>query len=191
MIEINFFLDQEKRFSVVVPDLSSKINYYYEPTNELHRFDEAMVAFINKSEVIYLKKDVIDEILCNLYRCLKLVLHHDLALPKNVKVGGLGYALNEYLNDLDSRDDFPYWLWSSNMHTETLLYNFENKIYFEIVPVYPWTFLEPVEGDGYITFDDFMKKYKPHAVEIIPINTAIQWFEQSELLLRQLNSACL
>lgn len=192
MIEINFFLEKEKEFRIAVPDLPNKVNYYYEPTGELHRFDEAMVSFIDKDcGAINLKKDIIDEILCNLYRSLKSALNYDLALPSNVKVGCLGYLLNQYLNDLNSLDVFPYWMWSSNMNIATLLYNFEDKVYLEIVPIYPWTFLEPVEGDGYITLEEFMKHYKPYVVETIAMDIAMQWYNQSQILLKKLNSACL
>lgn len=191
MIEVNFVLDQDKKFSIKVPGLPDKINYYYDPISELHKFDEAMVAFIDQKNCIDLKQDVIDEILCRLYGSLKLAIDHKLVLPNTIKFGCVGYLLNQYLNDLNSFDIFPYWMWSSNMNVATILYNFEDKIYFEIVPTYPWTFLEPVEGDGYITFQEFMITYKPYIVEGIPINTAKKWCDKSEALLKQLNSACL
>ena len=46
MIEFNFVLDKDSKINMVIPDLPQKINYYYEPTEQLNKFDEAIVTYV-------------------------------------------------------------------------------------------------------------------------------------------------
>lgn len=191
MTVINFDLSSDKKIRVTVPDWPDKINYYYEPTKKLHKFDEATVAYIESEINIELTKDIIDVIMCRFYESLKKAVNADTLLPHFIRPGDLGYVLNRALNGLEEIDISPYWLWSSSKNMQVLLYNSSNKIYLEVVPSYPWTFLDPLPGDHYMSFEEFMKNYQPYVVEIIPMEIAIQWKDQCNRLLDSINSTCI
>ena len=48
MKTINFVLDKDKKITIQIPDLPNKVNYYYEPTEKIHKFDEGTVSFVDK-----------------------------------------------------------------------------------------------------------------------------------------------
>ena len=68
------------------------------------------------------------------------------------------------------------------------MYNFDEKIYMEIVPMYPWSFDEPADNWNYVSFDEFMKNYKPYVFEIIDRKIAMQWQKQCEDILTSVDS---
>ena len=86
----------------------------------------------------------------------------------------------------------PYWIgfdyniWSTygdaNPLITTWLYNDENNnIIIEMTRDYPWHFIEldsPSEDPDYITYEEFMKDYKPLIYRVIPRYVAITWLEQ-------------
>lgn len=179
---IGFILDKNKKISILVPDVSTKINYFYKPTEHLHKFDEATAIFINENNNFQIKKDTLDEILLTLNGTLKNVLLKNKCLPDIIQAGNAGYVLNNILNDLGPNILSPFWVWSSK-HIQTLIYKSNNTIYLEIVPTYPWVYEEPKPGDKYISFDEFMKTYKPYAVEIISPETAQIWLNKCQEIL--------
>lgn len=190
MKTINFVLDKDKKITIQIPDLPNKVNYYYEPTEKIHKFDEGTVSFVDKDFNIELKKEILNEIVCPFYALLKKALHNELQLPDITKIGHAGYALNSMLHNKQD-DSIPlYWLWAGSEHRSTLLYNANNTIYLEIVPLYPWLYRDKKPSDNYISFDEFMKTYKPYVVETIPIDIAKQWLKQCEELLKNIDSEC-
>ena len=179
---IDFILNQNKKISITVPDISSKFTYFYESTENLHKFDEATVYFFSENNRIEIEKETLDDILFSLNGTLREALSNKLSLPKTIKAGLVGYAFNFSLKDLTYFLD-KCWVWGPR-GISTLIYNADNKIYLEIVPTYPWVYVGPKPGDNYVTFDEFMNTYKPYAVEIIPYTTALQWLNKSKEYLK-------
>jgi len=176
--EINFILNEEKKIVVKIPDIKSKFNYYYEPSEKLHKFDEVTVFFVTKDCEIEIFKDSLDDFIVPFYRLLKKAIANNLELPREIEEGKAGEMLNDYLNERSTLDLKPFWLCSSLKNNDTLLYTKNNKIYMEVTPLYPWTFIEPKSEDNYISFDEFMKSYKPDAVEPILHVIACEWLAQ-------------
>lgn len=174
-----FIINNNKLIEILVPDLKDKFTYYYEPTEKLHMFDEVTIIFKEEDKIVVLYKDNLNVTLFDLKNSLENTLNSKNRLSESINVGELGkyYNINT-ANQNSIKFNFSiFWVWSTR-GIQTWLYNKNNKIYLEISPSYPWLYSEPKENDKYITFDDFMKNYKPIAVEEINKSTAQQWINQ-------------
>ncbi len=168
---------------ILVPNLKDKFNYYYEATEKLHMFDKVTIILKEGNKEVIIFNDILMEGIIRLENRLKSALNNELDLPAFVDIGNLGYYYNtDTKNGQDSLEYSKYWLWSTQ-GPQTWSYNKDNKIYLEIVPTYSWLFSDAKEGDNYITFDAFMKTYKPIAVEEIDRATVQKWIEQCKEIL--------
>lgn len=189
MTEFNFIIDNNSKIVFIIPDLPQKCNYYYEPTVKLHKFDEVTVEYKNvNGDSIELSKDILNEIAGVFNNVLKKLISNKKQLLSGIKKGSLGYVLNHVINEKQDDDLSLFWVWSSREHTATLMYSVEEKIYMEIVPLYPWTFIEPSNEENYISFEEFMKNYKPYVFEVVDKSIAIKWQEQCEGILKMVDS---
>ena len=183
--EIDFLLNANNKIRIEVPDVLAKFTYFYESTEKLHKFDVITVYFIDNDKKVIIYQDMLDDFILPFHILLKRALNNILSLPKEITVGNALLTLNDNLNERTPTDMTPYWLASTvKGKTATLLYTFNNTIYLEIGIVYPWTFLEPTSADKYITYDEFIKNYKPLLVEVIPHEIAKQWLTKSEEILK-------
>jgi|GEM_PF-2076987 hypothetical protein len=190
--KFDFIIDRNNKITVTVPDIPSKINYYYEPTEKLNQFDEATVYFnINghkenapsKNKII-LKQDTIDYTIFRFYELLQEAVSNHLALANNtIMPGNLGAELNKMLNRTSKFDIRPFWVWSCLNNTDTLLYNYNNKIFLEIVPTCPDLFTNKATQIVDKLFKRFMKTYKPYFVAQISHKKAQAWLKQCEEIL--------
>lgn len=58
---------------------------------------------------------------------------------------------------------------------------------FEIIPVYKWNFadLKKAKQDkDFISYEEFMKNYKPYSVTVINKETAFQWLQETSKILQ-------
>lgn len=174
-----FKIDIFNSIKILIPNFKDKFNYYYQPTKKLHMFDEVTVVFEEKGKQINLIVDNVNIILHKFKEGLECTLNNQILLPDNIKIGELGKYFNIYTdNEEFNKINYSlFWLWSG-IDVQTWLYNKNNKIYLEISPTYPWLFSDETEEEGYITFDEFMKTYKPITVEEINHATARQWLDQ-------------
>jgi len=186
--EFNFVLDNKTKILISIPDLQLKFNYYYEPTEKLHKFDEAKVCFVSKQNEILLCQDILDHIIQTMHVRLKKASTNNLLLPERLKAGYVGAELNKMLNGISDLNLNPFWMWSALGEVQTLLYNYDNKIYLEIVPTFPDSFDDNSDKPLSELFKEFMKTYKPYFVTEIPIETAQQWLEQSEQIIQMINN---
>ena len=141
--QIDFILSSDEILTIEIPDVSMKYNYYYEPTEKLHKFDEVTVFFSTKGNQVEIYKDILDDFITPFHRFLEKAIAHDLDLPHEIVEGEAGKILNYYLNERSVVDLKSFWLCSSLKNNDTLMYSKNSKIYIEIAPMYPWTFLEP------------------------------------------------
>lgn len=129
---------------------------------------------------------------------LQRALSGELELPLAYKQKGFGYMYNEYIMDrLDGshRTELGYWigsqyeLWGSGRDcTVACLYTMNGKIYVEVDFYYSWARNpKPKTEDGYVTYEEYMKTYKPIAVLELSRETAQEWLEQSRELLHIMN----
>lgn len=187
MTEIIFKLDTNSFISITIPDLPDKFNYYYEPPGNLHKFDEATTVFRKARRKKELHKDILQEAIIPFHFLLKKALAKELPLPAGIKPGEVGKELNKSYNELPHAKVSSFLLWETNKHTSTLLYNFNDLIYLEIVPTYKWSYVEPSKNECYFTFNEFLKSYKPYYVEVIPHYIALEWQNQCEAIIKNTN----
>ncbi len=189
VIEI-FKIDENILIEILVPNLEDKSNYYYRTSEKLHKFDVVTVLLkINGVEIV-LSIDAINEVLMLLSGSLELALNNKIILPMNIKIGGLGsvFNINTHYERLDSINFSQFWLWSGR-GMQSWLYNRGGKLYLEIAPSYPWLYADPTEEeklDAYITFDQFMKEYKPILVIEIDRSIAQKWLDSCRRILDNL-----
>lgn len=70
-----------------------------------------------------------------------------------------------------------YFIWSSSINsTETCVYEKNNVFFLEIVPTYPWFFKEP--DINFITYEEFIKNYRPLLEIEIPQATVVALYEK-------------
>ncbi len=180
-----FKINVNDSIEILVPKVEDKFNYYYETTKNLHMFDIVTVIFKTNNEEIIVVKDQLNEIITSLCNSLEKTLNFERTLPNTIDIGELGKYYNINRSNENS-ERFPFsrfWLWSSNK-LQAWLYCSANKIYLEITPTYPWLHSDkPIKSVDYITFNEFIKTYKPIVTEEIDHATAQKWLEQCNEIL--------
>ncbi|MGB8467874.1 MAG: hypothetical protein WCE21_02630 [Candidatus Babeliales bacterium] len=185
-----FSIAPNKYIEIYFPDFENKFNYYYQPTQELHAFDEVMALYRSNTIAINIYKDAFGPALLNLFNVLTKAYDNLIRLPIDIDLGKMTYAFNESIQHAIYRDiDFNnFLLWSTPVGPETFMYTHNTILYLEIGDSYPWLFKNPeYENATYITYEKYMSTYKPIAVEIISPATAMQWLQQCEIILKQIN----
>lgn len=132
---------------------------------------------------------------------LKKAVDCKLQLHESIKQN-LGFMSNEYYHNSPyekpefimvstSDDSCQYWvgsnyeIWAvssgSNQYVSTWMYNDdEGNIVFEVTKFYKWSLREKEPEDlDFITYEEFMKDYKPLIHRVIPRDVAIEWLEQA------------
>jgi hypothetical protein len=168
---------------ISIPDYPFKKNFYYNPSPKLHEFDEATILFVSSRQELIIKKDSLSSIIFRFYNKLKKALANQLILPPSVTPKKLGSDLNKMLIDIIDVDFSPFWLMSTSHHIQILLYNYNNKIFLEIVPTCPDLFTNKATQIVDKLFKRFMKTYKPYFVAQISHKKAQAWLKQCEEIL--------
>jgi hypothetical protein len=132
---------------------------------------------------------------------LKKAVTNNLQLHESLKQN-LGLMYNQYCHEMPhqtpefimavtSDGTSKYWvgvdykIWSTYNTTTpkltTWLYNdHTGNIIFEVNPLYKWSFFpDDLQDPEFLTYDEFMKDYKPLIHRIIPRDVAIEWLEQA------------
>jgi len=188
MNKIEFFeIDQNTYIEILIPDFEKKVNYYYEPIQSLHMFDEVSVVLKQGKREYLLLSDIINEIIVTFKNSLQYALINKLLLPDVLAIGKIGYQYNidTHNENHDLVDYSNFWLWSGKT-IQTWIYNKNSKIYLEIAPSYPWLYREPEKDDSYITFEDFEKSYKPILVQEISRETTEKWLDKFNNILEKM-----
>lgn len=131
-------------------------------------------------------------------RMIKVIEYH-LQLDSSI-LENLGILENEYCHELpyigskfvmisikDSHE--TYWVGekyalcntynTTNPKLSTWLYHDKQKILLEVTPLYKWSFIpDDLDDPDFITYDEFMKNYKPLIHRVIPHQIAVQWLDQ-------------
>ena len=165
----------------------------------LYRWDPVDIIFKNgDEEYIISQHDHLMPVTEDIYYYLESVLKNELQLSKSIK-GNLGYLRNQDSDNSNiavfkkhknlQKNEFPiYVMWGGNKF-ETWLYNQSNEIYLEIIPLYEWNYKDPVERDGFIPYDEWIKDYKPLVLIEIDKATAQEWLDQAGQLMQEIEKA--
>jgi hypothetical protein len=187
-----FILDDHYKINILIPHFIDKVNYFYKPTQKLHRFDEVTIVLDALGKNTILAKDTVDL----LVECLKIKLEKVLEnkiplLPKNIKCGELGRHFNEHeykawsINDLNLSESFDYslfWLWSMR-EVQTWIYTYQDLTYIEISSSYPMIYSSSAESDDY-DFKQYMYSYKPFLLYEVTALKAQEWLAQCKKILQ-------
>ena len=113
----------------------------------------------------------------------------------------LGYLWNEKCNGFSNElfetrliEGVPRWIGidyilfstpgnSSPILTTWLYNNKNNEIILEITPDYLWHFSDPKPEEKYVTYEDFIRTYRPILIRTIPLDVAKRWVAQAQHLL--------
>ena len=185
MILQNFLIDENIKITLVIPDPSLKVNYYNQPTEKLNKFDEITINLITKKGHLELFKDILTEAILPLYVTLKNVLQNSKD-ENQIEAKNAGLILNYILKEYKDNFLSSSWVWTSSSNIVTLIYKNNNQIYLEIIPLYPWLYSKPNSNENYISFKDFITKYKPYLTMTIPKSTAQNWLFQCEEILKEI-----
>ncbi|MEI4803853.1 hypothetical protein WAZ07_21995 [Bacillus sp. FJAT-51639] len=148
-------------------------------------FDNVSIKYIKGSiEYDLFVNDFISEAIKTLNYFLNKALHFELKIKGEYKEKGIGYYHNIYSHELwtnddldiiDPAEDFLVWSTPSHIGIETYMYNFQDKIYIEVSPVYKWNSDYPDDEKEYETFEKFINQYQ--VIDVINVNRDIllQW----------------
>lgn len=190
MISIKKFqLNKDEYIEIQAPILENKFNYYYKPSSKLHKYDE-VIAFLNDTygQQIVLVQDMLDLVLEQLKGQLKNAVDNKLVLPSIINIGelGLNYNIEMHKEDDEFFNYANYSIWSYKT-LQTWIYTKNDNIYLEVAPSYPWLYVEPEEGENYISFDVFIKTYKPILVTELDQFLVKKWIQECQDLSNKLD----
>lgn len=156
----------------------------------------------NKNEHFAIGRETAGDFFIPLIGNFKKTINNKLKLHESI-IQNLGFMENEYCHDLPHEKikffmvpmitgQGTYWIGSNygvwnfsdknvNPYINTWLYNdSEGNIIFEVTPLYKWSFLpDDLQDPNFVTYEEFMKDYKPLIHRVIPKKVAIKWLKQT------------
>ncbi|MBL1229835.1 hypothetical protein IW492_11390 [Enterococcus sp. BWB1-3] len=181
MEEFIFSLNKTNK---IVLKIDSK-NEVYREGMILHYFDQCEVYLILDRKEYLVFNDYLTEGIKSFCNTLKLVLANEYPIIEEHFELGEGYFTNE---DIDS--DFflpvlsPIWMSIGKDIHALWLYNYKNKIYLELSPIYPHHSSEITPCSK--TYDEFRMDYRLDYRTEIEHSLLECWLEQSQGILDSL-----
>jgi hypothetical protein len=174
-------------------------------------FCTAPIFFITNQKKYLLSTDCIQYNMRCFVKILKKALDCDLKLHESIQknnsiVSDIGYLYNE---DLQNQSDltivkepeeeyelwigYKYGIWGDNI--KTWIYNDKKgNIIFKLTPIFPGKFStgkldpnDPEEMANFLWYKEWIKSYKPILTRKIPKKIALQWLEQAEDIVKQID----
>jgi hypothetical protein len=167
-----------------------------EALENVHCCYNADIFYINNLYKTSIASDFIRYSLAILKGLLTKALKNKLRLHRSI-TNDIGYLYNEELQDKPglfyktSKEGRKFWigesysLWNSSL--DSWLYNDKDgNIIFEITPTYPSYYTEPETSTDYISYEEWIKSYKPFLIRKIPVEVARQWLDQANAILKKI-----
>lgn len=171
-------------------------NICYEK-NHMYRYDPVEIFFKDKNkEYLISQHDYLMPKVEAFYYYLKDAIENKLELvPRDEN---LGYSWNQDLHNtvikshekLKNQDDWQgikYLMWGGNA-IDTWMYNKDGSLFIEITPGYKWHFQAPEKDEDFVSYENWIKKYRPIKLIEIDSNTAHSWMQKLEALMREIES---
>ena len=186
--EISFAIDNTCKIIIPLKDPIESLDPLYR---------EIFFLLINKKKII-LSQSTVYHNMIYLAEYLKKALNKKLFLDSFV-TKNIGNRHNEYLynatnsstSELSNDTDwigYKYHLWSARnglISWDSWIYNdFDDSIIFEVTPIYPYLFSESEEEPNYISYEEWIKTYKPYFITTLSKETAEQWLKQAETIIK-------
>ncbi len=161
-------------------------------------YEEHILLFSNNHKV-FLSKSTIYHDMIDLVDLLKQALSNNLQLDRSIEQN-IGYLVHQYHLDETKvlQHSFPnrwygwigykYKLWEgieNNTRLMSWIYNApDGSIIFEVTPFYPYMYCELEDEPDYIPYEEWIKTYKPYFIATLSKETALQWLEQAERIIK-------
>lgn len=172
-------------------DRNNNIRFDLQTTfSDVFRYVEIEVILnVVKQDRIVLFDDFLIVGLRELQGSLEEILKGNLILHSSI-TRDIGYLWNEYLHDVElpcetDSEGYAFWVgqkylvWNAiRSHAATWLYEKDGKFWLEVTPGYPWHFSDPEEGEEFISYEEFMKNYKPIALFEVSRETLEEWLKK-------------
>lgn len=170
-IKFHFEQLEQLNHSVCVLCYKIDVDYVDEKQNVCIKFGYTEVA-----HVCYLltKSSIVPELIDNKMQLSKHLI-------------SLGLEVNNYFEGISESDDCFKYLFLSNSHKQvrpyynSWLYNNESgDIIFEITPFYPWH--DPTEANNpdFVSYETWIKDYKPKVRTTVSSKNIYQWIQQGK-----------
>lgn len=158
------------------------------------RYDEISI-FLNQNNqnkfVLY--KDFFIAGLRDLERVVSNALMGKLIYKENGT--DIGFLWNEEMDGKDlpmtiDAEGNKFWvgqkfiLFDSPEPITTWLFEKDKKYWIELTPVYPWHHRDPKESENFVSYEEFMKTYKPIALFEVSRETLEEWLKRVQELLK-------
>jgi len=195
---LTFALNNHEKFIINLDKLDDIIHCCYLSNVSL---------FINKEEII-IGKSIIIDLIEGLKNKLALALSNELKLHASIE-SYIGYYYNQYSNEENPNLFFKlgcndreakswvgliYLLWTTDSNIKyqqyaTWIYNdVYGNIIFEVTPIYPEGYVDQEDPAEVQAYQEWMEtSYKPFFTRIIPMDVAIQWLDQANLILKTID----
>lgn len=185
-----FKLDMNHKIVILLNISFKELDYCYQDP----------VVFIQQSDEVILSDSTVHWDIQQLKKKLELCLTGKWQLDNSI-TEDIGYLYNEFYQDrfrfvIECIDDFETWVgykyqvWQAHNDEKTFitwLYNDKDgNIIFEITPFYPFLYTDPEEEKNYVTYDVWIKGYKPYFTTIISRKIAQQWLEKANHIVQQI-----
>ena len=189
LYSITFPINKETKIVIPLKDPIDYIGATYE---------ENIFLYHNNHKNIISDRTIYHDML-DLVDIIKKALNKELFLHSSISKD-IGYLYNycHYDNTNLAMHTFPngtvrwvgylYHLWESNSNFDSWIYNKpDGSIIFEVTPFYPYMYCEPEEEPDYIPYEEWIKTYKPYFIATLSRETAQQWIEQAEEIIRMVD----
>jgi len=187
----------------IIFDLNNKEKIILEssyPIYSLYPCDKVIFYLIYNNNKYIIERDCIQYALAVLKEKLNKALVNQLPLHESINQN-VGFLWNEYLQNkpgfVEMRvGEINHWigiknlLWSTpgniQPQLDVWIYNDEKgSIVFEVTPGYAWHFVDLQETTPPVSYQEFVQNFKPLYVQTVSSNTAKQWLEQAENILKK------
>ncbi|HSC25172.1 MAG TPA: hypothetical protein VLB80_03095 [Candidatus Babeliales bacterium] len=160
------------------------------------------ITLLQENQYYLLSIDPIHYSITRFHNFLNKALYNELYLHKSL-TNDIGYLCNEYYQNTtgfvteeliggSTWVGYKYHLWeaaSKDVRLVTWLYNKpDGSIIIEITPCYPYLYCEPTEEPNYISYNEWIKTYKPYLIREIPHAIAQEWLKQAEYIIQTIES---
>lgn len=174
-----------------------------EPLTEVHCCYMTDMMLQHSQQKILLSREPIFFNMEKLAELLQKALDNKLFLHDSIR-DDIGYLSNEYfqgrngfvINGFSKKSsgwvgDF-YYLWEGSkqkIRYVTWLYNDNNgEIIFEVTPAYPYLFCDPDKELNYVSYQEWIKNYKPYLKVVMSKQVGQEWLKQANQIIEQIKT---
>jgi hypothetical protein len=186
-----FVINDQTLLEITIPALENKINYFYDVTPQLNRFDEVTVTLKMPTGSIILYQNTVDDAFFRLRSFLNKIVSGKKVIPHKKFIGSVGryHTIDEYRHwkyeeggeslSADALEYLDFLLYTSGQ-SQAWLYSDGHIIYFEVGYAFPLLSSADAPPDDQL-FEKFLGSYKPLFFDSISFEQAREWLEKCNM----------